>query len=144
MRRRGDWRYSWWRRKPSAATAARRFGCGGCFFAVCLICEHQRRDPDRRRRKPGPVDAEKYGRKLCITDVLRAWMNAGDAWRNRCLPPDRRSRAGLPSRDRGRRAQGTGDRRAAVAEVCFVDAGRQCLAMLLLQTMQPGFLILKA
>ena len=47
-----------------------------------------------------------------------------DAWRNRCLPPDRRSRAGLPSRDRGRRAQGTGDRSAAVAEVRFVDAGR--------------------
>ena len=28
----------------------------------------------------------------------------------------------MPSRDRGRRAQGTGDRSAAVAEVCFVDS----------------------
>ena len=39
-------------------------------------------------------------------------------------PPERRSRAGLPSRDRGRRAEGNGDRCAAVAERCFVDAGR--------------------
>ena len=39
-------------------------------------------------------------------------------------PPERRSRAGMPSRDRGRRAKKNGDRRAAVAEVRFVDAGR--------------------
>ena len=37
---------------------------------------------------------------------------------------DRLSRAGMPGRDRGRRAKGTEDRRAAVAEVRFVDAGR--------------------
>ena len=57
--------------------------------------------------------------------VPRAWVKPGEGGAadkaNRRLPPERRSRAGMPSRDRGRRAKGNGDR-AAVAEVCFVDA----------------------
>ena len=62
---------------------------------------------------------------LCgVSPVPRAWVKPGEGKANRRLPPDRRSRAGMPSRDRGRRAQGTGDRRAAVAEMRFVEAGR--------------------
>ena len=49
-------------------------------------------------------------------------------WRRRLaesLPsPDRLNRAGMPSRDRGRRTEGNEDRRGTVAEVHFVDAGR--------------------
>ena len=58
--------------------------------------------------------------------VPRAWVKPGEGGAadkaNRRLPPDRRSRAGLPSRDRGRRAKRNEDRSAAVAEVRFVDA----------------------
>ena len=54
----------------------------------------------------------------------RAWVTPGEAKANRRLSPERRSRAGMPSRDRGRRAKDrrAKDRRAAVAEVRFVDA----------------------
>ena len=54
---------------------------------------------------------------LCgVSPVPRAWVKPGAAAANRRLPPDRRSRDGLPSRDR--------DACAAVAEMRFVDAGR--------------------
>ena len=48
--------------------------------------------------------------------VPRAWVKPGADKANRRLPPERRSRAGLPGRDRGRRAKRNGDRSGAVAE----------------------------
>ena len=64
-----------------------------------------------------------------LSPFSRAWVMPGEGSRavdkaNRRLHPDRRSRAGLPSRDRGRRTEGIEDLRDAVAEVQFVDAGR--------------------
>ena len=74
-----------------------------------------RRDPDRRGTKPGRLTPKDMAETL---DCRRS-PGMDDAWRNRCLPPERLGRGGMSGRDSGRREKGNEDRSGAVAEKRF-------------------------
>ena len=84
MRRRGVWRYSWWRHNGSDRGPTLRVRWL-LLFALCLICKQQRRDPDRRGTLPGRL-TPKDGLK---TSGYRRSPGMDTAWWNRCLPPER-------------------------------------------------------